>query len=528
MAELLHHFLLRRAERAPDRTAIVDGERRLRYGELARWSERLSSLLREAGCGKGDRVCLLVPKSAAAISAMHAVLRAGGIYVPLDPQSPAPRLRRIVDCCEPRLVLADGSSWGRAVELDALCGGLRLGRLDRPAEPVHPRPLFDGGDLDAATGPTAAPRVSDADPAHILFTSGSTGTPKGVVVTHAAVRSFVEWANGYFGAGPEDRNSGHSPLFFDLSTYDIYGTFHAGAELHLVAPRLNLLPHKLAGFIRERGLTQWFSVPSILSYLARFDAVAQGDFPRLRRLLWCGEVFPTPSLRYWMSRLPHVEFTNLYGPTEATIASSYYTVERPPEDDRDAVPIGSPCGGEELLVLDEALRPVPPGETGEIYIAGAGLSPGYWKDPETTSRAFVPDPRRPGSRIYRTGDLGRVDERGRFYYLGRADSQIKSRGYRIELGEIECALNALGLLSECAVVAVPTDDFEGQIICCAYASARESVTPQELRGRLTDVLPSYMIPARWQRYDELPRTPNGKTDRKRLREAFAEAEQPRA
>ncbi len=523
MTEPLHAFLLRQAERAPDRVAIVDGERRVRYGELARWSERLASLLRGAGCDKGDRVGLLLPKSAAAIGAMHAVLRAGGIYVPLDPQSPAARLRRIVESSEPRLVLADGTSWARAAELDALCGGLRLGLLDRSPEAPGPRPLFDAGDLDSATSVVGAPSVSDSDPAHILFTSGSTGTPKGVVITHGSVRAFVEWANGYFGAGPEDRNSAHSPLFFDLSTYDIYGTLHAGAELHLVPPHLNLLPHKLAAFIRDHELTQWFSVPSILSYLARFDAVAPGDFPRLRRLLWCGEVFPTPSLRYWMSRLPHVQFTNLYGPTEATIASSFYTVERAPEDDREPVPIGWPCGGEELLVLDEALQSVPPGGTGEIYIAGAGLSPGYWNDPETTARAFLPDPRNPGSRIYRTGDLGRVDERGRLVYLGRADSQIKSRGYRIELGEIESALNSLGLLSECAVVAVPTDDFEGQIVCCAYASERESLTPQQLRGRLTELLPSYMIPARWKRWAELPKTANGKTDRKRLREDFAEA-----
>src|SRR5438128_520463 len=192
------------------------------------------------------------------------------------------------------------------------------------------------------------------------------------------------WATRYFGTAPTDRISGHPPLHFDLSTFDVFGTFAAGAELHLVPPEVNLLPNALAEFIRTSELTQWFSVPSLLSYLAKFDVVQFNDFPTLRRLLWCGEVFPTPALRYWMARLPHVTFTNRYGPTEATIASSYYTVPSCPEDDRAAIPIGSPCAGEELLVLNERLERVPPGEVGDLYIRGVGLSPGYWRVPETT------------------------------------------------------------------------------------------------------------------------------------------------
>ena len=162
------------------------------------------------------------------------------------------------------------------------------------------------------------------DPAHLLFTSGSTGTPKGVIVAHRNVVAFVTWANGYFGVGETDRVSCHSPLVFDLSTWDLFGGFAAGAEVHLVPPQLNLFPGRLVEFIREHRLTQWFSVPSLLAYLARFDAVQPGDFPDLRRIIWCGEVFATPALRYWMERVPHASFTNLYGPTETTIASSYF------------------------------------------------------------------------------------------------------------------------------------------------------------------------------------------------------------
>ena len=235
------------------------------------------------------------------------------------------------------------------------------------------------------------------------------------------------------------------------------------------------MPNNLADFIRRSELTQWFSVPSVLNFMAKFDVVKVNDFPRLKRVLWCGEVFPTPALMYWMKRLPSATFTNLYGPTETTIASSFYTVPSCPENPRESIPIGAACKGEQLLVLGEDLKPVPPGETGDLYIGGSGLSPGYWRDPQKTAEAFI---RRPGTsdpadRIYKTGDLAQMDADGLAYYVGRADSQIKSRGYRIELGEIEAALNAVEGLKECAVVAIPSEGFEGTTICCAYVSAAQ-------------------------------------------------------
>ncbi len=288
--------------------------------------------------------------------------------------------------------------------------------------------------------------------------------PKGVVITHSNVLSFVAWGTRYFEMRPGDRNSGHSPLHFDLSTFDIYGTLSTGGELYLVPPEANLLPNKLAQFIRDNELTQWFSVPSALNYIAKFDLVGQQDFPSLKRLIWCGEVFPTAPLIYWMERLPHVAFTNLYGPTEATIASSYYTVPATPADAREPVPIGRPCDGEDLLVLDASLKRVAPGQIGDLYIQGVGLSLGYWRDAERTAEVFVNDPAvahdgaaAQAPRIYKTGDLAKVDQDGLFHYIGRADSQIKSRGYRIELGEIETALSTVAEIKESAVVAIDSE-----------------------------------------------------------------------
>ena len=242
-------------------------------------------------------------------------------------------------------------------------------------------------------------------------------------------------------------------------------------------------------------------------------------------MLWCGEVLPTPTLIYWMKRLPHVQFTNLYGPTETTIASSYYTVPACP---------GDPAGGDSdrrrvrrrraararRRRCDRCHRE----RSATCYIGGVGLSPGYWRDPDRTDAVFVADPRasRP-SRIYKTGDLATARRRRPGLLPGRADSQIKSRGYRIELGEIEAAVNACpGMRGRRGRRASTTGGFEGSAICCAYVpgAAEPTLTPVTVRRELSRLLPSYMLPARWMPFEQFPRNANGKIDRPRLKQAF--------
>ena len=534
MVSVLHQLVTKQAENQADRAAIIQNQERITYSQLEEGSNRLARLLKEIGCRRGDRVCFLMPKSPTAILCQIAILKADCAYVPMDSSSPAERLAKIVESCEPRVILVAGSV---AKLLDDLLGCVSLnekpiigwpsvGRDEsNKSEGRHFKSQFSRDDLSSFSSEPLEFQNTSEDIAHILFTSGSTGTPKGVMIKHSNVLTYIDWALKYFGTVSNDRVSGHPPLHFDLSTYDIFHTFLAGATLFPVPAELNLLPHKICDFIRTNELTQWFSVPSLLTFMAKQDVVRQNDFPILKRLLWCGEVFPTPGLRYWMQRLPHVQFTNLYGPTEATIASSYYTVPACPKDDSEQIPIGTPCDGEELLILNEEMKPCSVDEIGNLYIRGIGLSPGYWRDTEKTASVFVENPNDPNDRIYRTGDLAKWGEDGLVYFIGRADSQIKSRGYRIELGEIETALNALHMTQDCAVVAIESGGFEGAVICCAFVPLDGvEATPATLRTEVSKKIPSYMIPQRWMRLDKMPLNVNGKYDRRELKERFQEPE----
>jgi amino acid adenylation domain-containing protein len=461
MIQLVQDWVGIQADTRPHASAVVAQDERLTYGELDARSNRLARLLKAAGCRRGDRVCLLMPNSPTALVAILGIYKADCIFVPLDPSSPAPQLHRVLESCDSRCVIAAGPVGDT---LDQLCGRAApsaappvIGWLGTDAPRTRTSAAqFVIEDLRAYSSAPLPYRNTRWDPANILFTPGSTLAPTGVVVTHDNVIHFVEWARRYFGMSTSDRISCHSPLHVGLSTFDIFGTFSAGAELHLVPPELDLHPHELADFIRASELTQWLSGPSILDHMAKFDSVEPDDFPTLKRLMWCGHVLPTPALMYLMKRLPHVTFTSLYGPTEATIASGYHTVGACPTDPGAEIPIGTGCD-RELLVLDDALDPVPQGEIGDLYISGVGLGPGFWGDPERTRAVFVRNPRGadPHDRLYKTGDLARTGPDGVVHSLGRVDSQIKSRRCRIELGEIEGAPGAIDEARPAPLLGIP-------------------------------------------------------------------------
>jgi amino acid adenylation domain-containing protein len=518
MSWLLHERIRAVALASPEAAAVQSDTEEWTYARLEGESNRLARALLEEGVEPGARVALFAEKGPHAVAAMLAALETGALHVPIDLTSPAARVHKILNAAQPALCLADEA--GLPLMNAAFERGTRS-RVGLLAPAGDGAADFTAADTATLSSAPIGRRAEPSEGVHLLFTSGSTGEPKGVVITHSNIAAFLDWAIPHFGLGPGDRISGHSPLHFDLSSFDIYGALCSGSAVVLVPSRLNLLPRELARFIDARQLTQWFSVPSVLTLLAQFDAFPEGGFPTLQRVLWCGDVLPTPTLIFWMRRLPHVAFTNLYGPTEATIASSFHPVLDLPKDPREPVPIGLACDGEELVVMEEGST-CPAHEVGDLYIGGAGLSPGYWADPEQTAAVFVDDPRpgRHGERLYRTGDLAFRDDTGIHHFVGRADTQIKSRGYRIELGEIEAALNALGPVESVAVVAIEASGFEGKTICCAYTARNSHVAAADLRQALRDLLPPYMLPTRWEKLDALPLNPNGKVDRRQIAALF--------
>ena len=424
MTEMLHHWATAEANRRPDATAVALGEERLSYGELEVLSNQLARALRERGCGRGDRVALLLPKSPLAVVCILGIYKADCVYVPLDPESPAKLLAQIIALADARCLLASASLAPRVRELLSQpdLPAFRIGWLGSPDQSGGPLPVaFRFSDIGGLAGTPLRGAFRAQDTAHILFDPRAGRPLRGVTATHHNLVSFVEWAQRHFRLNESDRLSGYAPLTADHSLFDIFASLAAGAELHLVPAEARLLPVRLGTWIRTSGITQFSAPAAVLDNLAKFDAVQAWDFPDLRRVLWSGELAAS-SLGHWMKQLPHVEFTNLYGAPETTVASAYHTVASFPAHGGERLPVGTARTGAELLLLDQNLRPVTAGGYGDIYVRGTSLSPGYWRDTEATRRAFLEV--EGGGRVFRTGHQGERGRDGHIYFMDRPSQPL--------------------------------------------------------------------------------------------------------
>jgi amino acid adenylation domain-containing protein len=519
VTHLLHELLADAARLRPDHDAVRFGGTAITYREMDEASAAVSGALTRGGVRPRDRVGIYLPKRVEAIAAVYGVLRAGAAYVPLDPRAPVQRLAMVAADCEIAALVTLPSM--AAALLDAMEGHRpKLVVLvdDGTEAPALPCPTIRYEDAVATEEPGADPPVIEDDLAYILYTSGSTGVPKGVMLTHRNAMSFVQWCHDRIGVGPDDRVSNHAPLHFDLSIFDLYLASMGAATLVLVPDDEAYFGAALVKLINRERITVWYSVPSALTLMAR-AVDGPEDLAGLRTVVFAGEVFPTKNLREFQSLLaPNTGLWNLYGPTETNVCT-YYRVLELPEDDR-TIPIGRACENDEVFAWTEDGRVAGVGEEGELYVRGPTVMKGYWARPEKTAELLVRDPRPDayGDPVYRTGDLVRLRSDGDYDFLGRRDHQIKSRGYRIELGEIEAALNAHPSLAEAVAVAVPHEEWGKAIIACVATKDGETVTSTEIKRHLSRRVPRYMIPARIEFRDRLPRTSNGKIDRQRLQQ----------
>ena len=492
---------LRRARLFPDAPAVIASGFRWTYGDLARQAAGLCNRLRLLGAEPNTLVAIVMQKGWEQVAAAIAILESGAAYLPIDPALPRERLWHLLEKGEVRIALTQ--PW-----LDRA--------LDWPPElrrlPVESRESEGPGE-----GPLTAPQRPE-DLAYVIFTSGSTGLPKGVMIDHRGALNTIVDINRRFGIGPEDRVLSLSALNFDLSVYDLFGLLAAGGALVLPEPDALREPARWAELIERERVTVWNSVPALMEMLVGFLEGRGERLPAsLRLVLLSGDWIPV-SLPDRIRRLGSgLEVVSLGGATEASIWSVLYPVGEV-DPSWPSIPYGRAMVNQSWQVLDEALEPKPVWVPGDLYIGGAGLAHGYWKDEKKSSASFLVHPVT-GERLYRTGDLGRWLPDGNLEFLGREDLQVKIQGYRIELGEIEVALASFPGLRAAVVAAL--GESRGSKRLVAYVVPAEGESPrleEELRAFLAAKLPSYMVPASFVVLDSLPLSSNGKVDRQALRD----------
>ncbi|MGY4908131.1 amino acid adenylation domain-containing protein [Micromonospora aurantiaca (nom. illeg.)] len=498
-AETLHGPIEERAAATPDAVAVtIDGLSRT-YAELNAQANRVAHRLRAAGVGPETLVGVCAERSVELVAGLLGVLKAGGAYLPLDPEYPADRLAFMVGDADAPVVLVQ--SHLRDVLPDT---GATVLELDDAT--------VWSGQPESDPTPAAGPE----NLAYVIYTSGSTGRPKGVPNTHRGIVNRLDWMQKTYGLGADDAVLQKTPASFDVSVWEFFWPLRTGARLVLAEPG----GHKDAGYLRdllvsERITTAHF-VPSMLTVFLAEDGVEAAT--ALRRVICSGEELPLASAADFTARLPWCGLHNLYGPTEAAIDVTAWACEPDRLAEVTSVPIGAPIANLRLHVLDPSGAQCPVGVAGELHIGGVGLARGYHRRPALTAEKFVPDPFsvEPGARLYRTGDLARwvvgPDGAGVIEFLGRIDHQVKLRGLRIELGEIESALREQPGVTEATVIVREDSPGDKRLTGYLVGEAEHAA----LKAALKDTLPEYMVPAAFVTLDALPLTPNGKLDRKAL------------
>ncbi|EIY5100758.1 MULTISPECIES: enterobactin non-ribosomal peptide synthetase EntF [Klebsiella] len=504
-ATTLSALVADQARKTPDAPALADAHWQFSYREMRQQVVALAQLLRQRGVKPGDSVAVALPRSVFLTLALHGIVEAGAAWLPLDTGYPDDRLRMMLEDARPSLLITSEDQLARFSDipgLESLC---------------YQQPLAAGDDAPLA--------LSKPDhTAYIIFTSGSTGRPKGVMVGQTAIVNRLLWMQDRYPLSADDVVAQKTPCSFDVSVWEFWWPFIAGAQLVMAEPEAHRDPQAMQQFFARYGVTTTHFVPSMLAaFVASLDADSVAACRTLRRVFCSGEALPTELCREW-ERLTGAPLHNLYGPTEAAVDVSWYPACGPElaAVTGSSVPIGWPVWNTGLRILDAAMRPVPPGVAGDLYLTGIQLAQGYLGRPDLTASRFIADPFAPGERMYRTGDVARWLTNGAVEYLGRSDDQLKIRGQRIELGEIDRVMSGLPdvaqAVSHACVFnqAAATGGDARQLVGYLVSDSGLPLDTAALKARLAEQLPPHMVPVVLMQLAELPLSANGKLDRKAL------------
>jgi amino acid adenylation domain-containing protein len=510
----LQRFLEDSARARPDHPAVIapTGES-ISYARLDELANRVRDRLVAVGVEPGDRVGLFVHKSIDTVAALFGILKAGAAYVPVDASAPPARGAYIMHDCAIKACFVEGDAREALItELTALDAHPAVFVIETPGDGSSLASCLDRFGDAPTTETVDSPEDSIA---YILYTSGSTGKPKGVVLSQANALCFVQWCSEVLAPVETDRFSSHAPFHFDLSILDIYTAIRHAATLVLIDEEVGKRPEALADLIEARGITIWYSAPSILTMLTQHGDLPSHDHSTVRIVCFAGEVFPVTHLRALQRLWPGKRLLNLYGPTETNVCTWYEVAEDIPDERTEPYPIGRVCSHLRAIVVDSEGSEVAAGDEGELCIAGPSVLQRYWNLPEQTANAFLA--KRSDDRWYRTGDLVRTNANGDYLFVGRRDRMVKKRGYRVELGEIEACLYQHEKVIEAAVVAIP--DEEAGILIRAHLATPDGgkISLIQLKKFCSQRIPVYMVPDTFSFHARLPKTSTDKTDYQRLK-----------
>lgn len=494
MQKNILEYLEQTAKIYPEKTAFSNGKESMTFDGIYTEARAIGSFLGREGY-YGEPIAVIMDKHPRTVTAFFGIIYAGCFYVCIDEKMPEARMRAILDKLSPRAIICDKKNMKTAQGLDV--------------PKVYLYDELSNTDIDSCALANIRQRQSSTDAIYVVFTSGSTGTPKGVVACHRSVIDYTETLCEALEFSADTVFGNQTPLYFDAPLKEIMPTLKLGATTYFIPKMLFSFPVKLVEFLDEHKINTICWVVSALVQISSLGALEKHTPSYLTTVAFGSEMFPRKQYDLWREALPDARFFNLYGPTEATGMSCYWAADRQLEED-EPIPIGRPFDNTDIILLDEENKRA---EQGEICIRGTCLTMGYYNDEDKTNAVFVQNPLNTAypELIYRTGDIGRINERGELVFICRKDSQIKHMGHRIELGEIEAAaLKAEGVRKACCVY----DNVAKRIALFIVGEADEKTVVREL----AEYLPRYMLPAVIERLTELPFTANGKIDRKGLRE----------